>query len=824
MLISKNWLLQFTTIPEYITPEKLGHDLTMRVVEVEDIIYESRFLDNIFVGRVVTVEKHPNADKLNICSVDFGQKDLVQVVCGGSNLTKGMLCVFGALGARVRLHGEGDLIELKRVKIKDIESCGMICSSDEIGLGDMFPKNNEKEILDFSDLKFEVGTSLAEALGLDDVVYSIDNKSITHRPDLWGHYGIAREVSALYGGEFKNYLTSNYNINDEDLYVSGSEWKLDISVEDTKACPRYMGLVLSGIEIGESPTWLKKRLMSVGVKSINNVVDVTNFVMLELGQPMHAFDADYISDPDDVKRISISVRKAHNEESFVSLDEKEYELTAEDLVIAIDNRVIALAGVKGSNNSGVSCSTNTIILESANFDAVTVRRTATRHGLRTDASARYEKMLDPTMCELAMRRAVKLLQEVCPNAKVVSNFVDQSSFSIAQGHIELSIDFVHRKIGVEIGQKEIVRILESLGFGVKTKKDVLYITIPVWRATKDISIREDLVEEIARIYGYDNIPSSLPTFSIIPPVRNSLRDLEISLRQFLAYEAGYTEVLNYSFVSIDTIKKSADNVNEYIELENPIAKDRSLLRRSLVTNMLINVEENLHRFNTVRIFEIGKVFRAEEKGQADGIGGTLPKQDTLLAMMYAEKGELTPFFKLSTRFAETLARMGVTVKYEKSKNLSNLIHPGRYASIKVDDVFVGFVGEVHPLAQERFGIGVRTAILEVNLEKLLPFVNNKDSYVPLSQYPSTERDVAFFVNVNTEHATISAFLIESDILIVGVELFDIFEGEGVPKGKKSMAYRITYRSDEKTLEGVDVDKAHDRIIEQLIVKFDIEVR
>ena len=411
MLVSQNWIEQFTTIPNDITPEKLGEDLTLHVVEVEDVIDEAKFLDKIFVGRVASVQKHPNADKLNICTVEFGEAHPAQVVCGGSNVTEGMLCAFGALGAKVRWHGEGDLIELKKAKIRDAESYGMICASDEIGLGEMFPKGDEKGILDLSDMNLEVGKPLAEALGLEDVVFDIDNKSMTHRPDLWGQYGMAREVAAMYGQALKKYEPPK-------IGKKNGNWKLEIDAQDKEACPRYMGLVVEGIEVGESPEWLKKRLMAVGVQSINNVVDVTNYVMLELGQPMHAFDASQIAKGKE--QVAITVRKAEAGEQFVSLDDKEFVLTTEDLVIATDDRVIALAGVKGSNNSGVTDETTTIVLESANFDAVTVRRTSMRHGLRTDASTRFEKALDPHTAELAMRRAVELLKQVCPNATLSS--------------------------------------------------------------------------------------------------------------------------------------------------------------------------------------------------------------------------------------------------------------------------------------------------------------------------------------------------------------------------------------------------------------------
>jgi len=824
MLLSKNWIEQFTKIPKKITPQQLGIDLTMHVVEVEGVIDEAQFLDNVFLGRVESVQKHPNADKLNICTVAFGQAHPAQVVCGGSNVIEGMLCAFGSLGAKVRWHGEGDLIELKKAEIRGVKSYGMICACDEIGLGEMFPKSDEKEIVDLSHIASDkdVGKPLAEALSLDDIVFDIDNKSMTHRPDLWGQYGMAREIAAMYDVALKPYEPKKIG------KLVGTGRDLSVQVKDTKACPRYMAVAIDGIEVAESPAWLKKRLMSVGVQPRNNVVDVTNLVMFELGQPLHAFDASRLSNQKNQKSknqsIEIIIRKAKDGEAYTSLDDKEYKLTKEDLVIATKEKVVALAGVKGSNNSGVTDETTSILLESANFEPVAIRRTATRHGLRTDASARYEKSLDPHLCELAMRRVVELLKEVSPQSNVSSTIIDQAHFSLDQGTIMLDIDFVQRKMGVDLPAKEMIRILTSLGFGVKEKKNTLFVTVPTWRATKDISLPEDLVEEIARVYGYDNIEPTLPTFPIVPPAKNKLRELETTVRELLAYEGRMTEVSNYSFVSPELLKKVGEDVKKYIELDNPIAKDRPYLRRHLRENMLEMVERNLHRFDTVSIFEIGKVFKQELEGETDGQKHVLPKQDTLLAMAYAAKGDENPFVHVSTVFTTLMSRLGLTVHLEKKELDDVLVHPGRFAAVFVNDAHVGHIGEVHPLTAEALGLDARTAILEVNLSEIVPLLTEKTQYHALSQYPSIERDIAFVVDKSVQHEDIAAALIKADPLTVDVELFDVFTGKNIPDGKKSMAYRITYRSDEKTLEGKDVDVVHEQIIAMLKKKFGADVR
>lgn len=830
MLVSKQWIEQFTTIPKRISPKQLGEDLTLHVVEVEDVIDEAQFLDGIVVGKIVEVSAHPNADALRLTKVDIG-KEVLPVVCGGSNLEVGMLIAMGMIGAQVRWHGEGELIELKEAKIRGEVSMGMICAAEEIGLGDMFPKQDEKEILDFTSRiskKTKLGTPVAHALGLDDIVYDIDNKSMTHRPDLWGHYGMAREVAAMYGQEVKEYLPAKIKSQDPNH-------KIHITVKAPTLCTRYMAVALDHVVVGPSPAWLEKRLMSVGISPKNNIVDITNYVMFELGQPMHAFDATQLKETNNKKQdtpIHITIRKAKEGEQFTSLDEKAYTLTTDDLVIATKNNVLALAGVKGSKMSGVTDETTSIVLESAHFDAVSVRRTATRHGLRTDASARFEKSLDPVECDLALRRAVALILEVCPSARVSSTVVDQASFEKTKKHISLDTGFVRKRMGVDLPTKQMVHILTSLGFGVKeSKKAILTVTVPTWRATKDIALREDLVEEIARVYGYDNISPTLPTFPIVPPKKNALRECETTLRELLAYQAGYTEVSNYSFVSPELLKKCGMVPSDHIALDNPIAKDRPYLRTSLAPNMLEVVEKNLHRFETVQIFEIGKVFDAHTQGVTDGQKGMLPKQDTYLALAYAKKGEDVPFRSLSTRMNEVFDRLGMTLEYRKKSKPSRLFHPGRYAEIVVSGIRVGHIGDVHPLVAEHIGLDARTAVAELNLSEIVPLLLPVSRYTPLSPYPRIERDVAFLVDTSVAHSDIARALIEADDLAVHVALFDVYTGgssasaqDKIPEGKKSMGYRITYQARDRTLESSEVDAVHTKIVKMLETTFGATIR
>lgn len=843
MLISFSWLKNYINLPDSVTPEEVADKLKMSTVEVEKIIHQGEELKGIVLGKVLTCTKHPDADKLQVCEVDVGSINSdpstgkLQIVCGGSNVTANMLVAVATIGAQVHWHGEPKPVVMAKTKIRGVESSGMICAAEEIGLGEIYPKNSEKEILDMSavilskakDLSSQkdkkVGTPLAEVLNLNDTVLEVDNKSLSNRPDLWGHYGLAREVAVLFRKKLKVYKTANIK--------PGKEFKINVKVEDTKLCPRYLATALSGVEIKESPEWLKQRLAAVGLRPINNIVDITNFVMLDLGQPLHAFDARQLETVDkNSADKTIIVRHAGDSEKFITLDGSERILNSSDLVIADEIKPVALAGVMGGQNSEILNDTKTVIFESANFNPAAIRRTSSRLGLRTDSSARFEKSLDPINAEIALRRAVELTLECCPKAKVVSNVVDVSNYSLATGPINLSLDFVKQKLGVAIEQKEIIKILESLGFEISIKKENLSIVIPSWRATKDISLPEDLVEEIARVYGYSKIESALPEFKIIPPTANNLRILERQVIETVVRELGYNEVYNYSFVSGEQIKKLGDNLDKYLELDNPLSKEKPWLRRNLLPNLLENVAANLNNFDEVKIVESGKVFLVEEPGVR--ISGNsdelLPKQDVWLTAVYAAKKNTTPFWE-AKRMVEFLnERLNVNLTLNKEAKILPYEHPGRVASVFLGVKEIGVLYELNPAVQNNYNISAKVAILEINLsaweEIILSNQQNisDKKYEPLSNYPESTRDVAFVVDNLAAHKDIAQTLKNLSPLIKKVELFDVYQGANVGDGKKSMAYRLTYGSSERTLTSAEIDTVQADVIKLLQQKFSASVR
>ena len=811
MLISYNWLKKYVSLPDSISAAEVAEKLKASTVEVEKIEVQGKNLENVVVGKVLSAEKHPNADKLQVCTVDVGSEQL-SIVCGGSNVNKGMLVALAKIGAKVKWHGEGELVELKPVAIRGVESAGMICASTEIGLAEMFPLKEEKEIVDLSSLKVKPGVPLAKALGLDDVILEIDNKSLSNRPDLWGHYGIAREVAVLYNKKLNIFKPAKIKTN--------KEIDLKVEVKDAKLCPRYMAVAVSGVSVGPSPQWLQKSLLAVGQRPINNIVDITNYIMLDLGQPMHAFDANRVAGG------KIIVQTAKDGEEFTTLDGEKRKLNSSMLMIADSEKSLAIAGVMGGLDSGITNETKTIIFESANFAASSIRQTSAKLGLRSDSSTRFEKSLDPNLAAIALEYAVKLVLEICKGSKVASSVVDQAKFNLQQGPITMSMEFLHSKMGSKLPKKEAVKILETLGFGVKVKNEELWVTIPSWRATRDISIPEDLVEEIIRIHGFDKIEAQMPVFSINPPEQNKILNLERRCKNILVNSLGYTEVYNYSFVSPESITKLGQDVSQHLELQNPLSQERPFLRRHLMNNLLENVKKNIDDYSELRLFEVGKRFLLGEPGarMAENSNELLPRQDTWLHAVFASKKNKEVFWEARRVAEEIFSDLSKEFKLEKNDKLRTWQHPSRNGKIMVGSDFVGRVFEFHPMVVENFGLECAVSMVSINLDELANLSVTTKKYSPVAEFPSVERDLAISVKKDIAHADILSALLRANPLLHSVELFDVYEGKGVGDNYKSMAYHFFYQNRDRTLVTEEVDKAHEELVKILKEKFGAEVR
>ncbi len=815
MLISKKWLSEFVKLPSGVSDFDLAAKLTLSTVEVEKVTDQAAAMDKMVLGLVIACAVHPNADRLKICSVDVGDR-MIQVVCGGTNVAQGMKVAVALSGSKVKWHGEGDLVELSNTKIRGEKSEGMICAGIEIGIEKS--GEGEHEIMDLSSLDFPPGTPLAKALGRDDVTFEIEHKSLTNRPDLMGHFGMAREIAALYRVALQPRVTAEPPTPSNSPSGRGRDTvDLTVSIADPTLCPRYRAVALDGIVVAPSPAWLRARLSSCGIRSINNVVDVTNFVMLELGQPMHAFDADKIGSDS----IGIVVRSATKGEKVACLDDATYALDEGALLITDGKNPIAIAGVMGGKESAVTDATTRIVFESANFSPVSVRKTSTKLALRSESSARFEKSLDPAQCEAALDRAVALLTELCPTARVASNVVDEYPNPPKPVVVDLSPAQVSGLLGAEILSNDIVDILGRLGFSMTPFEpstlsafEPLSITVPSWRATKDVQIKEDVIEEVARIYGYDRIPSSLPAFNITPPPQDPVRLFARAMRKTLSVGLGAAEAYRYAYVSPETIAKLGFVAADHVKLANPLAADRPYLAQSLLPNLFETVADNHRSAPTVSVFEIDRVFF--------GVGED--EQPYHLAMAYSAAGDEKPFGTVRENVRVLLSSAGLDVSFGPVTNPGSWMHSGRSADILVNGKKFGIVAESLPEAAQSLGIDRRVAVAEMNLSMLAAVVATPKTFSPVPTFPSATRDLAFVVFDRAAYGDIETALRSASKLLVSVELFDVYRGKGVEDGKKSVAVHLSFSSPDRTLSSEEADREVAAIVAVLSKQFDATMR
>lgn len=780
MLISLNWLKEFVDLPENLDPKELATELTIKTAEVDRVINEADAFENIVVGQILEIIPHPNADKLRVTKVSIG-KENCQIVCGGSNLREGMYVAIAKPGSKVRWHGAGDLITLERTKIRDVESDGMICAGSEIGIPD--PTAKEKEILDLSAMKTAPGTPLSELLQKNDVIFEFDNKALTHRPDLWGHYGIAREIAVLTGAKLKPVKSS--------VKIPAKGEQIAVEVKDEKLCPRYCGLIIDNVKVGPSPDWLQKKLKATGHGTHNNIVDVTNYVMLELGQPMHAFDKAKINK-------GIVVRTAKKGEMIPCLDDKIRELNEHMLIIADHEKPVAIAGVIGGANSEIGSFTTSIILESANFNSSSVRKTSTKFMLRTDAVQRFEKGLDPHLCELAIKRAAELILEICPEAEISGPITDVSNFSTTPLKITLDTEMARSKIGADISDKQMKEILESLEFEVKTgtKKGTFSVTVPTFRANKDIKIEDDIVEEIARIFGYGNIPATLPTLPTRLPQENTERFKKHRARELLSFGLGFDEVSNYSFYGKNEIERCLMKEEGHVKLLNYLSEDQTHMRTSMTPNLLKNLQHNVKNFDELRIYEIGRTYKE--------IGQFMPLEEKKIVGAILLKGKSdAPFYEAKGVLETIFKKFEITLPHPaKGMDCAPYAHPNKAISyIDVHGQTLGKVFMLHPVVVknhdlENYSIG----IFAVNFTELMKLAPQEKKYKKIGRFPSIEFDVSVLVDANIEIQTLKESIAKAEKhLITDVALFDIYQGQGIPSDKKAVAFKITLQAEDRTL-------------------------
>ena len=789
MLVSYNWLKQYTNVED--NANALAEKITRGGIEVEGVEYLAEEISNVVVGYVVSKEKHPDAEKLNVCQVNVGEEENLQIVCGAPNVDAGQYVIVAKVGAK--LPG----IKIKKAKLRGVESQGMICSLAELGLSkSVVPKNYQEGIYVF-ETEQELGSDVIEVLGLND--YILDLSITPNRADALSMRGLTYELGALY-----NNKVGFNDVEKEENYEATS---LQVAIE-SDSCRNYVGQVVKNVEVKSSPLWLQTRLMNSGIRPINNIVDITNYVLLEFGQPMHAFDKDLVGD-------KIVVRDAKEGEVLETLDGEERKLQTTDLVITDGTRAIALGGVMGGKNTEVSEETKNIILESAYFNPTTVRRTSAAHGLRSDSSARFEKGIDPNMQKAALARAVELILELCPNAVVESSVgvVNKEEEKV----VEITTSYINNYLGITLSTEEIAAILEGLSFTVEVTGENLVVKVPTRRP--DIAIKQDLVEEVIRIYGYDNLASTLPKFS--KTTKGGLTYSQRMVRDLRAVYAslGFNDTINYSLVSEEEATEYTLEDHHKVRLLMPMTETHSTLRQSLVPGLLNTVQYNVARKQKdLKLLEIGRVFFGS------GDDNIQPKETLYLsaaltgeerATKWLKESSSLDFFAAKGYLEVVFDRLGLDEKVTYKKSKLEGMHPGRFAEVYLGEKRIGFIGEVHPQVADKLGLNT-TYVFEINLDEVISESKVKPKYEEVTKYPEITRDIAMLVDVKDEYQNIYN-VIESvnSKLITKVELFDLYVGAELLVGKKSLALTITYSDKQKTLTDEEVTAVHDKVLSAL---------
>lgn len=796
ILVSDKWLREWVKMKQ--SPREFAAAISLVGPAVERIYEQGAALDKVVVGKITTLGKHPNADKLRLATVDVGAKKL-NIVCGGSNLAENQLVAVALVGARVRWHGAGELVTLEPATIRGVASEGMICGANEIGLAERFPAAGEKEIVDLTVYGYKPGMPLAAALGLNDRVYDIEVTS--NRPDALGIVGLAREAAAATGGEFlwKDPVLPK---------LKAKSSKLKVSIAAKKLCSRYQGALIEGVTVKPSPAWMQARLASAGLRPINAIVDITNYVLLELGEPMHAFDADK------VKGQSIKVRPARAGESLVALDGNKYELTDKMLVIADTQDPLAVAGIIGGEASKVSDTTTNIILEAACFDGTSIRQTGRALNLRTDAVARFEKQVPQGLTTPALARAAELVMQICGGRLTATQ--DVVAVKEKAPRLALAMKTLNEKIGVQLSPVAVKKYLSALGFKVTATAAKVTAQVPYWRIG-DLDIAEDLVEEVARSYGYHNLPSLLP-----PNVSGEAPDpvfaAERRVRAALT-SAGASDLMSIALVGPELLKQGGESEAPVVRIANPLTADLDSLRPSHRARLLDTVRGNEKIFSAGAAFEIGKVFSpAADDDQ-------LPVETLSLGLVVWGKDEKgADFFKAKGLLERVATALHVPLTFGKDWPQNGFWHPGRSASVHLGAAVIGTLGELAPDARTAAGVESRVALALVDMAELVKAATPNAVYRQLSEYPPVLRDIAFVVDRKAEHEFVVAAIKAVDPLIVAVELFDRYEGQGIADGKKSLAYHLTYQAADRTLTAEEIDAIHDQVAKMLEHKFKATIR
>lgn len=786
MKLPMSWLSDYTDI-EGISPKEYADKLTMTGSKVEGVEYLGAELDKVVAGKVLSCEMHPDSDHLHVCMVDVGEGEPLQIVCGAPNVAEGQM-VPVALNGAVLPGG----VKIKKGKLRGVVSNGMICSHEEMGISEsLLGYEPEYGILVLPD-DVKPGTDVKDLYGLNENVVEFEITS--NRPDCFSIIGLARETAVSFKKSFKIPEVTFHETLDKITD------KLSIDVQDKDKCLRYTSRMIKNVKIGPSPKWMRERLEACGIRSINNMVDITNYVLLEYGQPMHAFDLRHLEGG------KIIVRRANDGEMIKTLDEQDRKLTSDDLVICDAVKPVAIAGVMGGFNSEIKPDTTEVAFESATFDAASVRLTAQRVGLRTEASSRYEKGLDYNNTIPAIERACQLVEELgC--GEVVGGAIDVIGNVKDAQPIMFRPEKINAFLGTDISTDEMVEILTSLE--VKIDMENMMLTPPSFRP--DLVAEADIAEEIARFHGYDIIPTTLLSGESVIGMKNKEQKVEDKINEVLTAQ-GMSEIYTYTFVSpsiFDKLNIPAESpLRNTVKITNPLGEDTSVMRTTTIASMMEVLARNYnYRTTSAKMFETAKIFIPTE-------AGNLPEEPVIITLgMYGENADFFTIKGVCEVLFEQLHIDGVSYIAVTD---NPTYHPGRCAEIKVGNKILGTIGEIHPSVSRKFGIDTECYVGELNLENILATMNDDVKYHHLPKYPAVTRDFSILLDKITPVAEIEAVIRKAaGKLLDKLELSDVYEGHQIPEGKKSVMYKAAFRADDRSLTGEEADNLHDKIVKKL---------
>ncbi|MEG3894596.1 MULTISPECIES: phenylalanine--tRNA ligase subunit beta [unclassified Microcoleus] len=819
MRISLNWLRELVDVS--ISPEELAETLTMAGFEVEEIEDRRPWASGVVLGKIIACEQHPNADKLRVCQVDVGSSQALNIVCGAPNARADIYVPVAVVGTFLPTID----LKIKPAKLRGVPSEGMICSLAELGLA------KESAGIHIFELENpELGSDIRPLLGLDDVI--LDLTATANRADALSMVGVAREVAALTGASLRIPEANN-------VAIEGKESpSLAVEISEPQGCPIYIGTAIEGVKIAASPAWLQQRLQAAGVRPINNVVDVTNYILLEWGQPLHAFDRDRLQSFTGTQDISIGVRFASSGESFKTLDGQNRNLQAQNLLITASDKPVALAGVMGGEDTEVHEGTQNLVLEAAIFDQATIRRSARAQGLRSEASIRYERGVNQAALTTACNRAVALILELAGGAATVQKTAssdDDLSFSRS---LELRLDRVNLVLGqLKRGEtggskylepEEVKNILTALGCEVvpTEKERVFAIAVPPYRY-RDLEREIDLIEEVARLHGYDNFCDTLPSKTepgYLSPEYAAIRNVRSAFRA-----AGLTELMHYSLV-----KTEGDN---QVVLANPLFVEYSALRTEMLSGLIDAFGYNLEQGNgALNGFEVGRIFWKEDGGQdahptmkeADAVAGIIGGDPTVWKWQQGGRDRPLSWFEAKGVLESVFQGLGLSVEYQSDSSNTRL-HPGRTAALSLNGKHLGVFGQLHPQLQQEKGLPEQVYVFQLDLGVLLAELgrstNSTRKFAGYSSFPASDRDIAFFAPVEVPVVEMqSAMKKAAGSLLDSVELFDEYRGDNVPAGQRSLAFRLIYRAGDRTLSETDVEPAQQKVRDVLVEKFGVSLR